>query len=687
MKLLLILAALVLALPAGAIERIRVQAAQVHAEGVTLDGVVIDARLQAAARMAITLEAARATLPPDQSELAGAISALRVRCASAALGEPRLVCPALELQATSSRWGRQTFDGRVTFDPGAGVLDADGGSMAPGNIPVKLVLAADPSGFEVRASAAAVDAVKIAEQLRPRVQLPDGLTLQGKADVDLHLLARGDAMQLDLRARFTEAGFQNKDYTWIGEKLAFAVEAQADLGNTPWVFELRANSAAGQSLTGPVLLDFNQHPLQLQLGGRLDDSELAITRLAANLPGLLRASGSARIRLTPFTVLDAELEAPELHFPAAYTAFLQLPLATTPFNQLKVQGRAAAALAVRDNAPTRLDLIVQELAFSDTSRSLEVTGVSAELHWRDDITDPRVSYLAWESSRGWGIVGARTRLDFTTGGRDIQLLKPARLPFFDGALLVNTLAVENIGTAQLSGVFDAQIEPISVAPIARALGWPEFQGQLSGRIPGLTYREGVLGVQGNIEADVFGGKVVARDLRVREPLGPWPRLFGNITARNLDLDLITRTFEFGSITGRLDADLLNLETFNWSPVAFDLKLATPPGDRSRHRISQRAVQNLSDIGGGGGGVAAALQSGALRFFDEFPYDRLGVSCRLRNDVCQMDGVGRSGAGFYLLKGKGLPRIDIIGNNRRVDWPLLVQQVRDALANPGNIDVN
>ena len=98
---------------------------------------------------------------------------------------------------------------------------------------------------------------------------------------------------------------------------------------------------------------------------------------------------------------------------------------------------------------------------------------------------------------------------------------------------------------------------------------------------------------------MFDGRVSASHLRVRDPLGDWPKLYADIAARNLDLDLITHTFEFGSITGRLDADVTGLETFGISPVAFDLSVRTPSNDRSRHRISQRAVQNLSNIGGGG----------------------------------------------------------------------------------------
>jgi hypothetical protein len=44
----------------------------------------------------------------------------------------------------------------------------------------------------------------------------------------------------------------------------------------------------------------------------------------------------------------------------------------------------------------------------------------------------------------------------------------------------------------------------------------------------------------------------------------------------------------------------------------------------------------------------------------------------------MDGVAPAPhGGYYLVKGRGIPRIDVIGNSRRVDWPRLVQQLKAA----------
>jgi hypothetical protein len=152
-----------------------------------------------------------------------------------------------------------------------------------------------------------------------------------------------------------------------------------------------------------------------------------------------------------------------------------------------------------------------------------------------------------------------------------------------------------------------------------------------------------------------------------------PRLQVDVNVDNIDLENLTRTFSFGRIEGRLDGRVDGLRMESWRPVAFDAEFATPPDDTSRHRISQKAVDNISNIGGGGFG--GALSRSFLRFLEDFPYDRLGIRCRLENGVCAMGGVAPAKQGYYLVKGRFIPpRLDVIGYAERVDWQALVSQV-------------
>ena len=40
----------------------------------------------------------------------------------------------------------------------------------------------------------------------------------------------------------------------------------------------------------------------------------------------------------------------------------------------------------------------------------------------------------------------------------------------------------------------------------------------------------------------------------------------------------------------------------------------------------------------------------------------------------MGGIEPAGIGYYIVRGRGLPRIDIIGNQGRVAWPQLIAQI-------------
>ena len=148
---------------------------------------------------------------------------------------------------------------------------------------------------------------------------------------------------------------------------------------------------------------------------------------------------------------------------------------------------------------------------------------------------------------------------------------------------------------------------------------------------------------------------------------------------NLDLALLTSTFDIGAISGRIGGQINDLELFGWRPVAFDASIATVEDAPDARRISVRAINSIANIGGSAGsGVSAALQSGLLRFFDSYRYRRMGLRCSLRDDVCLMSGTTpgtqRFGDRYTLLEGAGLPRLEIVGYAGRVKWSQLVEQI-------------
>ena len=297
------------------------------------------------------------------------------------------------------------------------------------------------------------------------------------------------------------------------------------------------------------------------------------------------------------------------------------------------------------------------------------------MRWREDAASSEISDLHYAGAALYGIPFDAGLLRLESQGASVHVLDtPLRVSLLDGALAINTLALRGFDSDDVEADFDAVLEPVDVAKLTSALGWVPFSGTLSGRLPTLRYAGGVLTLGGALEAEVFGGNIRIDGLRVDEPLGVLPALHADIRMRDIDLERLTSTFSFGHMTGRLDADVLGLEAVDWRAERFDARIYTPPDDDSRHRISQRAVQSIASIGGGG---VASLSKGVMRLFDEFTYDRIDLSCRMRDQVCVMGGLEAKGKGYYILRGKGLPRIDVIGYQTAVSWPALAAAVWSA----------
>ena len=247
----------------------------------------------------------------------------------------------------------------------------------------------------------------------------------------------------------------------------------------------------------------------------------------------------------------------------------------------------------------------------------------------------------------------------------------------DGKLLVDRLELSAPETESPRLDFDGILTPVSMERLSRAFGWPPLAGSLSGVLPGLSLRRGGVTVAGKLLVRIFDGDILIERLSLSDIFGFLPALRADVELKGLDLETLTRTFSFGKITGRLDGNIDEFYLEGWRPVSFDARFRTPAGDDSAHYISQRAVENISDLGGAG--IAGALSRTFLGFFEEFRYARLGINCKLRNGVCRMGGVEPAEQGYYLVVGSGIPQINIIGFNTQTDWDRLVEQLQQISA--------
>jgi hypothetical protein len=298
--------------------------------------------------------------------------------------------------------------------------------------------------------------------------------------------------------------------------------------------------------------------------------------------------------------------------------------------------------------------------------------------------------LRWNGGQLYGIDFGAATLPIASADGVLRLREPVGVAMLGGTLRFDGMTLQPPSGGNGADLrFGLTVDHLDIGGLARTFGLPPFQGQLSGRIPAARYHADTLGFDGGLTLQLFGGSVQVSSLSMERPFGTAPSLGADLALDDIDLQSLTGVFDFGSISGKLDGRVDGLRLVDWTATAFDADLHTDPHRGVRQRISQRAVQNISSVGDAS--FVTSLQGQLIGLFKDFGYRRIGISCRLANEVCTMGGLGavdqgraegaHSRNGFTIVDGAGLPHLTVVGFNRQVDWPTLLERL--AAATQGN----
>jgi len=663
---------LILAPVAHAIDAIVLEVREMTVAGLPVTGASVRLDLPGDEKARVTVQASELVLP----EPAGKFTQLAFTCDQPVIAEPRFACDAGRFTARGGPTGSLDMQVRAELRSDTGVTTFSGKGVKIAGTTASFDGHLDERGWRVHGSTGAAKVSALRKFVAPWFALPADITGDGQIRIEGELGDGGKGLTADISAALDGVDLTNEASTIVTDKLAATARLRAEPQGAATKLLVAVQGKSGQLLALPVYFDFGANPLAFEMSGALGKDVLTFDSLHLKQTRLLDMSGSGRLSLAgQAPSLSGDFKLAKVEFPAAFAAYVANFLATSMIGDAQTRGSLSGELSIADNALTALHVKPENLDFSANKGALHLSGMTGEIFWAPPGgADAQISRLSWTSGGAYGLAGGASGIEFVAYGTNFALTQPAKLPVFDGAIAVDNFAMGNLGTSNMEVSFKGAVEPISMPLLAKAFGWPEFSGTIAASIPGVRLKDNLLTFDGNVESQVFGGRVVGSNIRLQDPLGNFPQFFADVRARDLDLELVTRTFEVGTITGRLEADVLGLQLFAWTPQAFDARLATPKGDKSRHRISAKAVSSLSNVGGGGGGVVQALQSGVLRFFDDYSYDKLGIRCRLIGDVCEMSGVEPAPNGYYIVKGSGLPRIDIVGSQGRVNWNSLMSSI-------------
>lgn len=499
---------------------------------------------------------------------------------------------------------------------------------------------------------------------------------EGRIDAQWRIEPEGDAIALGGPLQIKELGLDTADGRIAAAGVAASGELRLRLDDALTRIESQLEFRCGEVLAGALYAALPEHAVRMALRLTGDAAGLwQVESLRWTDPGALDLGAGATIDPAGETLLraaDVRVDLPDLA--VAMPRYFEALAASFGLGGLRASGSARARVQLREGRWQALDLGLAKLDIEDGQGRFGAHGLEGDLRLRQG-AEAADSTLSWGDAHLHSLALGASRLAWRSAGGGLALSAPADVPLLGGRL---HLARLNYSPSATDERFELSLalEDVDLAALSSAFGWPAFGGKISGELPAVRYEGGRLAFDGGLRAGVFDGLVEVSELSMERPFGVAPMLSASIDFSGLDLAPLTGAFGFGEITGRLDGHIRGLRLLDWEPVAFDAALRTVPRSGERQRISQRAVRELTEVGGGG--LAAGLQNQMLKAFSSFGYSRIGLSCVLANNVCTMGGAGPAdGGGYVIVDGAGLPRVNVIGHQKRVDWPVLVARLKAA----------
>ena len=425
----------------------------------------------------------------------------------------------------------------------------------------------------------------------------------------------------------------------------------------------------GEALAQDIYVLIDDYPVAIKSQFNINNN-LEIHNIKANLSSknevfIDLTSQDDKFEYTKINFLIKEIKTLHQGFLASYFEILGI-------DDLEIIGHAQGSMTLEDQNISALELNLTNLFMAIESKKINVNDLNAQLQWQKD-GEKLLSQFHWDELVLAGMPIQNSELDIFTQGQQLWVEEETSIPVFDGRLVINKLVLDKIFDPEISIDFSGEVKPISIALITEKMGWPSMNGTLSGLIPGMKKVGHSITFDGVLDIDVFDGQMQVENLSIERLFGIAPVVAGDIVFNKLNLQQITSTYDFGEITGLVKGYVRGLRITNWKADRLDAHIESVKTKDFKQTISQRAIDNISSIGG----IQGALSRSFLRFFDYFKYKKIGIGCKLRNSICQMSGIDNKKDNYTIIQGRGIPSINIIGFRKFIDWEVFIDRLLNA----------
>lgn len=530
--------------------------------------------------------------------------------------------------------------------------------------------------------------------------VPAEVEVSGLGSVALEAAMDGnDRLTAKAAVSFSDVGFQDPDFTYTAQGIDLRSEMTGTLKVKEGSAQVRGSLAAekGELLLGRFYFDLGGEHLKATLDGGFDfnTGRLRIAKLQAGLKNLiaLQLKGSMR-GAAPSTDSQIDLTLPETDLAPIFNQFVKAPYRNEkPFlDDLRPSGRVSANLRLRMEKGRRaltgfcrlkgggLDTEREDLRLRGVDLSLPIRLQEAET---TGIPEPLRGRIAVESLQLPLLPAQSVNLPLLAFPNRLSSPSPVAIRGLGGRIQLgpSTLSALNSGSPRLRT--SLTVRSIDLGRILSPFWGRPVSSEVNGRLDPVLVETGALVAKGKLKADIFGGEASVENIRLSRLGAQWPDIRLDARISDLNLEDLTKETPFGKIEGVLRGEINGLEIAYGQPQRFDLLLETVKKKGTEQKISLKAVDNISRLGGGGSpfvGLAGAFAS----LFKSFPYEKIGVAAHLENDLFTVNGTIKEDGREYLVKRAAFSGVNVINQNpdNRISFKDMVNRLKRVASDGG-----
>lgn len=494
-----------------------------------------------------------------------------------------------------------------------------------------------------------------------------GLDVQGGVDFQADIEKGDDTIRGNWKTDLDNVGGAFADGQIMAAGIHGHAEGSVNWGTQPQIsFSLQATQ--GEMLWGTRYANLEQAPFSMQSRGELrSDREVRFTELTGRIGDFIHLQAQGR--------MDVISDQPEWEIQVEESRVQLEPLSTIVQGLLpsgwNVQGRmdwTGSISRIESGPQVRGRLVGHQLSLDvpEAGIKLKDWGFELPVYYRmgrpiDDDASPN-GHVPWGVLRPGGLQIAQRDVELT--GADIRLAENilevrqrVKVQSLGLRAELGQLRVQLPWTGEWRARGEVRLSDLRLARIM-AFG-PDNMGRLQGGLQ-LNVSAQRVQTEGRIQGNLFGGDVLIENIGVKRPLDSSRMLQADVAIHGLDLEPLSNSLEIGRITGKMDIDVHKMGIAYGQPVRFHMRAASVPEPEKSRKISLQAVNSLSIIGTGQGLSGLGIQFYA-QFFKQFPYEQIGLSCVLANDVFSLNGLIQDQGVEYIVK-RGWTGINVINTN-------------------------